>query len=106
MRSTVRSEDVDIYVALYILFLNKTPVVRDVNVFILLKNDRFVMKTTTKTIVFFKSSFFKKDHFKTVVNDDPLLTIVNETTNFIKMHATLLLVVLNEVYSCRGVKTP
>ena len=53
----------------------------DANVFIFLKNDRFVMKT----IVFSKSSFFKKGCFekrsllKTIVfQDDPLLTIINE----------------------------
>ena len=67
---------------------------RDVNVFIFLKNDRFVMKTTTKNRKrndrFLKRSLFQKVRFKkmvvfikiivslTIDNDDPSLMIVNE----------------------------
>ena len=61
---------------------------RDVNVFILQKNDRFVMKTTTKNRK--RNNRFKNDRFlkkvrfskmvvfKTIVNDGPMLTIINE----------------------------
>ena len=61
---------------------------RDVNVFILQKNDRFVMKTTTKSRK--RNNRFKNDRFlkkvrfskmvvfKTIVNDGPMLTIINE----------------------------
>ena len=58
--------------------------VRDVNVFIFLKNDRFVMKTTTnnrkRNYRFFKVRFLKMVVFiklvisLTIVNDDPSLT--------------------------------
>ena len=70
---------------------------RDVNVFIFQKNDRFVMKTTTKnrkrndrfskrsfskTIVFIKFvvslTIVNYEPSLTIVNDDPSLTIVNE----------------------------
>ena len=48
-----------------------------------------------------------------IVNKGLLLTIVNKTTNFIKtvvleikLHATLLNIVLHDFNSCGGVKTP
>ena len=54
--------------------------IRDVNVFIFLKNDRFIMKTMTKNRKrndhFFKVSFLKIVVSLTIVNGDPSITIV------------------------------
>ena len=50
-------------------------IIRDVNIFIFMKNDCFVKKTIVFLKFVFKNGRFLKDHF---FNDNPSLTIVNE----------------------------
>ena len=66
-----------------------SPEIRDVNVFIFQKNDRFVMKTTTKNRKR-NDRFFKNNRMKTVANrfnktivfsENETIVFENETKN-------------------------
>ena len=86
-------------------------VATDVNVFIFQKNNRFVMKTTTKNrkqndrffkqFVFLKWSFLKRSIFikfvvsLMIVNDDPSLTIFNNEPSLEIVNNEPLLAIIN-----------
>ena len=83
----------------------------DVYVFILLKNDRFVKKTTTKIekrsffSSFLKWSFLKRSFFikfvvsLTIVNDDPSLTIVSGDPSLTIVNGDPSLTIVNIIVS-------